>query len=156
MVALVTLNGTELVTEPRVAVIVTPPGFNPDNVLTELNLAIVGSEVLQLTTPLKLFVLPLLKCPVAMITTFVPWAMLLLPFAAWISIELRLLASTVSGVLALTDSNTAEMFVVPIFLAVTRPLTVTVATEVEPELQVDTLVTSCVVPSEKVAVAVNC
>lgn len=73
-----------------------------------------------------------------------------------ISIELRLLASTVNELLSLTDSNDAEIFVVPRFLAVTRPLTVTVAMEVEPELQVDTLVTSCVVPSENVAITVNC
>jgi len=82
--------------------------------------------------------------------------MLVLPVAAWISILVRLLASTVSGLLPLTDSKAAEMFVVPRFLAVTNPLTVTVATEVDPEVQVETLVTSCVVPSENVAVAVNC
>src|SRR6185312_3303558 len=87
---------------------------------------------------------------------FVPCAMKVLLSAAVISIEVRLLASTVNELLSLTDSNDAEIFVVPRFLAVTRPLTVTVAMEVEPELQVDTLVTSCVVPSEKVAVAVNC
>ena len=68
----------------------------------------------------------------------------------------RLLASTVRGLLPFTDSKAAEMFVVPRFLAVTRPLTVTVATELDPELQVETLVTSWVVPSEKVAIAVNC
>ena len=153
MVALVTLNGTDALTEPRVAVMVTPPGCNPDNWLTEINLATVVSEEDQVTREVRLFVLPLLKWPVAVIAVLVPWAMLL---ATWIVIELRLLASTVSGLLALTDSNAAEIFVVPMFLAVTRPLTVTVATEVDPELQVDTLVTSCVVPSEKFAVAVNC
>ena len=73
-----------------------------------------------------------------------------------ISIELRLLASTVNGLLSLTDSKAAEIFVVPKFLAVTRPLTVTVATELDDELQVATLVTSWVVLSEKVAIAVNC
>ena len=82
--------------------------------------------------------------------------MLVLLFAAWISILVRLLASTVSGLLPLTDSKAAEMLVVPRFLAVTSPLTVTVATEADPEVQVETLVTSCVVPSENVAVAVNC
>lgn len=76
--------------------------------------------------------------------------------AAVISIEVRLLASTVSGLLAFTVSKAAEILVVPRFLAVTRPLTVTVATELDDELQVATLVTSCEEPSEKVAVAVNC
>src|SRR6185312_11531005 len=87
---------------------------------------------------------------------FVPCAMKVLLSAAVISIELRLLASTVNELLSFTDSNDAEIFVVPRFLAVTRPLTVTVATEVVEELQVATFVTSCVEPSENVAVAVNC
>ena len=71
-------------------------------------------------------------------------------------IELRLFAFTVSGVLAEVDSKVAEMFAVPAFLAVTRPLTVMEATEDEDELQPTTLVTFWVVPSEKVAVAVYC
>lgn len=76
--------------------------------------------------------------------------------AAVISIEVRLLASTVSGLLAFTVSKAAEILVVPRFLAVTRPLTVTVAMELDDELQVATLVTSWVELSEKVAVTVNC
>lgn len=102
---------------------------------------------------LRFVVLPLLKCPIAVATVFVPCAMV--PNTL-ISIELRLLASTVSELLSFTDSKDAEIFVVPRFLAVTSPLTVTVATEVDPELQVDTFVTSCVVLSVKVAIAVNC
>jgi len=107
----------------------------------------------QSTIVLRLLVLPLLKCPIAVATVFVPCAILL---ATWISIELRLLASTVSAVLSFTPSKTAEIFVVPRFFAVTRPLTVTVAIEVDDELHVATLVTSWVVPSEKVASTVNC
>jgi len=76
--------------------------------------------------------------------------------AAVISIEVRLLASTVSGLLAFTVSKAAEILVVPRFLAVTRPLTVTVAMELDDELQVATLVTSWVELSEKVAVTINC
>ena len=72
MVALVTLNGTEDVTEPSVAVIVTPPGFNPDNWLTEANCATDVSEDDQLTRVLRLVVLPLLKCPIAVAAVFVP------------------------------------------------------------------------------------
>jgi len=59
-------------------------------------------------------------------------------------------------VLADVDSKLAEIVVLPRFLAVTRPLTVIEAVEGEDELQVTTLVTSCDVPSEKVAFAVNC
>ena len=88
---------------------------------------------------LRLLVLPLLKWPIAVATVFVPGA--IVPKTC-ISIELRLLASTVSELLSFTDSKAAEIFVVPRFFAVTRPLTVTVATELDPELQVDTLVTS--------------
>ena len=76
--------------------------------------------------------------------------------AAVISIRVRLLASTVSELLSLTDSKDAEILVMPRFLAVTKPLTVTVAIEGDAELQVETFVTSCVVLSEKVATAVNC
>ena len=61
-----------------------------------------------------------------------------------------------SDVLAVTDSKTAEMFVVPRFLAVTNPLAVTEAMDGNCELQVATPVMSCFVLSEKVAVAVNC
>jgi hypothetical protein len=86
--------------------------------------------------------------------TFVPWAML--PFAGAIEIDLRLLAFTVRDVLAEVDSNAASMLVVPRLLAVARPLTVIVAIELFWELHLTTLVTSCEVPSEKVAVAVNC
>ena len=69
---------------------------------------------------------------------------------------MRLFAFTVSGVLADVDSKLAEIFVVPRFFAVTKPLTVIVATEDADELQLTALVMSCDVPSEKVAVAVNC
>lgn len=72
MVALLTVNVVEPVTEPRVAVMVTVPGFNPDTWLIEPNLAIVGSEELQFTCPVRLLVLPLLKCPVAIKLTSVP------------------------------------------------------------------------------------
>ena len=75
---------------------------------------------------------------------------------AVISILVRLLASTVNELLAFADSKAAEILVVPRFLAVTRPLTVMVATELDDELQVATLVTSWVELSEKVAIAVNC
>ena len=47
------------------------------------------------------------------------------------------------------------MVVVPAVRAVTRPLPLIVATAVLLEAQVTELVTSCVVPSEKVPMAVN-
>lgn len=66
----------------------------------------------------------------------------MLPFAGWIEIELRLLEFTVSVVLSFTDSKLPEIVVLPIFLAVTNPLTVTVAIDVADEFQLVTSVTS--------------
>src|SRR3954447_10951881 len=47
MVALLTVNGKVPVREPSCAVIVMLPAFIPDNTLTELKPATVGSEELQ-------------------------------------------------------------------------------------------------------------
>ena len=63
---------------------------------------------------------------------------------------------TVSVVLAETAPEVAAMVVVPAVRAVTRPFPLIVATAVLLEVQVTELVTSCVVPSEKVPMAVNC
>lgn len=61
MVALLTLNGKVPVTEASFAVIVILPGLIPDNTLTDPKLATVVSEEVQVTSPLRLLVLPLLK-----------------------------------------------------------------------------------------------
>src|SRR2546423_1400793 len=75
-----------------------------------------------------------------------------------IEIERRLSAVIVSGLLADWDSNEAEIVTgeVVTFLALTTPLVVTEAVGTEDEFQVATLETSCDVPSENCAVAVNC
>ena len=66
IVALVTLNGTEVVTEPRFAVMVTRPGARPRNSpLLPPIFATVGSEEIQVTSPVMLRVLPSLKVPIA-------------------------------------------------------------------------------------------
>jgi hypothetical protein len=70
--------------------------------------------------------------------------------------ETRFAALTVTATLALTDSKLAEMVAFPTFFAVASPLVVMETTEVADEAHVATPVTSCVVPSEKVAFAVNC
>jgi hypothetical protein len=80
----------------------------------------------------------------------------MLPFAGVIAIEERFAALIVKGALPLTAPNVAEMFVVPIFSPVARPLTVIEATLVLDDFQVTTSVTACVLPSEKVPAAVNC
>ena len=63
---------------------------------------------------------------------------------------------TVRVVCAETPPEVAVMVVVPAVRAVANPLLSTVATAVLEELQVTEMVTSWVVPSEKVPVAVNC
>jgi hypothetical protein len=154
MTALLTLNGTELETDPSVAVTVTRPGANPRACAPEVKLSTDVFDDDQVTSKLTLCVLPSVKVPVAIKPTLVPWAMFPLP--GCIEIELRLLVSTVTEVLALADSNVADMVAVPTFFAVTRPLTVIGAMPGEDELHATTPVTSCLVLSEKVAVALNC
>ena len=65
MVALVTLNGTEAVSEPRLAVIVVPPGDTPDTKPVALIEATAGLEEDHVTLEVRLCVLPSLKVPVA-------------------------------------------------------------------------------------------
>jgi hypothetical protein len=141
ILALVTVNGVEPTTEPRVAVIVAVPGatVEPPPVLAPM----VNTELfedVQVTCCVMLRVLPSLNLPMAVKNTFVPAATLLL--AGEIEIDCKFAALTVSEVLALTDSNDAEMVVVPTFFAVASPLTVMKATEVAEELQEVTSVTS--------------
>lgn len=71
------------------------------------------------------------------------------------AIEDRFAAFTVSDVALLTVPELAEIVVVPKFTALARPLVVMEATEGEDDIHVRVLVTFCVVPSEKVPVAVN-
>ena len=54
MVALVTLKGTDSVTEPRLAVIVTAPGESPDTAPVELIEANAGLDEDQLTAEVRL------------------------------------------------------------------------------------------------------
>jgi hypothetical protein len=141
ILALVTVNGVEPTTEPRVAVIVTVPGatVEPPPVLAPM----VNTELfedVQVTCCVMLRVLPSLNLPMAVKNTFVPAATLLL--AGEIEIACKFAALTISEVLALTDSNDAEMVVVPTFFAVASPLTVMKATEVAEEPQEVTSVTS--------------
>jgi hypothetical protein len=80
----------------------------------------------------------------------------MLPSDGWIEIELRFAALTVSDVLLLTAPKVALIFVLPTFLAVARPLIVIEATEPVDDFQIAVSLTSWLVPSEKVAFAVNC
>jgi hypothetical protein len=155
MVALVTVNGTELVNDHRVDVRVIEPGAKPTRrPVLGLTWATEGSEQDQVTRLVILRVLPSLNIPVATRRVFVPCAVL--PFAGVIEIELRFAALTLRGVLPVTDPRVAEIVVLPMFRAVARPLAVIEATEPAEECQVATPVTVWLVPSENVAVARNC
>ena len=66
IVADVTLSGTEAVTEPRFAVIVTTPGDSPSmRPVLPLNFATVGSDDVHVTIPLMFRVPPSLNVPIA-------------------------------------------------------------------------------------------
>lgn len=95
-----------------------------------------------------------MNVPVAVKKTLIPVAPLLL--LGWIAIDTKFAELTVSVVFPLTDSNDAEMVVVPTFLPVASPLTVIEATEFADEDQETTSLTFWLLPSENVAVAVNC
>src|SRR5579884_1896736 len=78
------------------------------------------------------------------------------PDAQLIAIELATVVETVRVVLALSPPWAAVMFVVPRLTAVARPLALMVATEGVDDVQVAVLVTSLVLRSPKVPLAVNC
>jgi len=70
--------------------------------------------------------------------------------------EVRVAEVTVSVVLPTVPPYVALMVVVPVPEALAKPFPVTVATEVFEEVQVALVVTSMLVPSDCVAVALNC
>jgi len=114
---------------------------------------------LQVTRLPKLLVLPSLKAPIAENPRLVPFA--IDGEVGRTLIEVRLDRSTVKDVLPVTDGpvggNIAVMVAVPIPLPIAKPLLVVMkAILPAEELHVETFVMSCVVPSEKVPVAVNC
>ena len=80
----------------------------------------------------------------------------MLPLAGRIEIEVRFAALTVNTDEPLTPPNKAEMVVVPTLLELSNPLAVILAILVDDDDHFATLVTSCELASENVAVAVNC
>jgi hypothetical protein len=155
IVALLTLNGTEAVLLPRVAVTLIRPGAMPVPIpLLDPIERMVGSEEDQVTWCVMSRVLPSLNVPLAVNCCLVPWAML--PFAGWIAIEVRLAAFTVSSDEPVTPPNAAVMVDVPMLTELSKPLAVILATLVADEVHFATPVMSCTLPSVKVVVAVNC
>ena len=114
--------------------------------------ATAGFEELQVTVP-NACRLPSLKTPVAVNCSLPPWGMLAL--AGPTAIELKTAAVTVRVELPLTEPDVAVMVELPLLTPVTKPLALTVATEVDDELQLTEL-NVCVLPSLKLPLAVNC
>jgi len=152
--ALVTSRVTEALAVPSAAAMVTTPGVKPRASPLLPILATPASEELQVAWVVRSRVLPSLKVPTAENCSLVVSAIVTLPGV--IAIEARSAAFTLAEALPLIVPEAAVMVTVPRFRAVTRPLTVIEATLVFDELQVTMPVTSCVLPSENVPVAVNC
>jgi hypothetical protein len=99
-------------------------------------------------------VLPSLNVPMAENCWLVVAAIVASP--GMMASEARLAALTVTADVPLTEPEAAVIVVVPRFRAVASPLAVIDATPVFEELHVAVPVMSCVDPSEKVPIAVNC
>ena len=108
----------------------------------------------QVTNAVRFWVVPSEKSPVAMSCRLVLWAIEI--FGGVIVIALSTTDVTVTVVAADTPPRIAVIVVLPAPVPVTTPLLLTVATPVEDELQVADVVRSCVLPSEKIPVAVSC
>jgi hypothetical protein len=143
---------TEIV--PEVAVMVAVPAVRAVARPLLLIPATVVLDELQVTCVVISRVVPSEKVPVAVNCWVAPPGTLGL--AGVIAIEDRVPEVTVRVVLPETVPEVAVMVVVPAVRAVARPLLLIPATVVLDELQVTCVVISRVVPSEKVAVAVNC
>lgn len=155
MVALLTLKGTEALIDPKVAVMSTDPGATPfPSPLMDPTLSTVGADDDHVTTWVTSWVLPSLKVPVALNAICVPCG--IVPFAGVIAMEFTFAALTVTEVPPVTPPKIAVMFELPTPSPVASPLTVIEAIPDADECHCATFVTSCVLPSEKVPVAVNC
>jgi hypothetical protein len=143
---------TEIV--PEVAVMVVVPAVRAVARPFLLTTATVVMDEVQVTSAVISWVVPSEKVPVAVNCWVVPPGTLGL--AGVIAMEDRVAEVTVRVVLAETAPEVAVMVAVPGAMAVARPLLLTVAANGLDELQVTCVVISWVVPSEKVAVAVNC
>jgi hypothetical protein len=142
-------------TVPEVAVMVAVPAAMA--VVAKpllLTVATNGLDELQVTCVVISWVVPSEKVPVAVSCWVVPPGTLGL--AGVIAMEDRVAEVTVRVALPETVPEVAVMVVVPAVRAAARPLLLTTATVVLEELQVTCVVISWVVPSEDVAVAVNC
>ena len=154
-VAFVTVSVTLALTVPSAAVIITLPGLNP--FASPLSLPIFATCVLDELhedCAVRLRVLPSLNVPIASNCSLVVSAIVVFP--GRIASDARSAAFTSATVVPLIPSQAAIMVVLPRFSPVASPLAVIDATPLFDELHATVPVMSCVLPSEKVPVAVNC
>lgn len=139
---------------PSLAVMVALPADRAVT-LPPATLATFDAEDVQVTMLVITWVLPSLKVPVATKFTDVVGASTALAGATEIDVSVAEL--TLSGVLPETPSKVAEMLAVPGAIALALPRAPTVATAGLSELQLESLVITCLVPSlnRPVAVKVN-
>ena len=148
-----TVRVVDPVIAPRVAVMVVLPVATLLARPWPLMVAAAAVEELQMTEVVTSCVLESLKVPVAVNCLVVPTAML--EFAGVTAIETRVALVTVNDAVPLTDPEVAVMVAVPVPVLVTKPVASTVAIEFEEEVQVNEG-NSCVLPSSKLPMAVNC
>jgi hypothetical protein len=142
------------VIEDEVALTLVVPPPTPDTTPLAFTRATRALPVVQVAVVVMSCVLASVNVPVALNGSAVPRA--IDELAGVIAMETKAAAPTVSVVDPLTPAEVACMVVLPCPTPLASPAAVTVATDVRDELQEEELVTSCVLPSEKVPVAVNC
>jgi hypothetical protein len=133
-------------------VTVVVPAVKPVASPWELIVALAGDDEVQTTTAETSCVLESLNVPVAVNCFVVSGA--IVEFAGATAMETRLAPVTVSEAVPLTEPEVAVIVAVPVLTPMANPLEFTVA-EFDELLQV-TFCSSCVLPSSKLPVAVNC
>jgi len=133
-------------------VIVVVPAVKPVASPWELIVALACDDEVQTTTSETSCVLESLNVPVAVNCFVVSGA--IVEFAGATAMETRLAPVTVSEAVPLTEPEVAVIVAVPVLTPMANPLEFTVA-EFDELLQV-TFCSSCVLPSSKLPVAVNC
>jgi hypothetical protein len=155
IVAVLTVSVVAPLNDPYCArIVVVPLRFAraiPEPPLIE---AILRCKDDQCTPVVSTSVLPSLKLPTAVNRNRVPGA--ILGFAGNTEIETKVAGLTVSVVEPSTPPNVAVITLVPLLQPVARPVLLMIATAETDELQLATLVMSCMLPSVKVPTAVNC
>jgi hypothetical protein len=152
--AAVTVSAPEPLMVPDVAVMVELPCARLVANPALLTVAIVGFEDVQLAELVRFWVVPLVKVPVAVNCCAFPAATDAV--AGVTAIDFSTAAVTVNEAVPLIVPDAAVMVTLPGITLVDSPVVLTVAIDVDEEVQVAVALKFCVVPLVKVPVAVNC